>query len=229
MDWVNENIVALLAVIIAAGGLFAPLVTALIQRNTARSDRFTRAIEHLKNESLAIRMGALFELKKLGFSAFRDRDDILRILSSFMREHIENPEYLLISKKYADMRMVEEDVYIAGKIISLLFESAKTDYRVQLYYLEARKLYLSNVTFFNARLNCANFRDSILRGVNFQESTLRGVKFQGADLRSANLTVEQLLEAYIDEETLLDDHLANDPRIQARIAELAEQNQTPAN
>jgi len=48
-------------------------------------------------------------------------------------------------------------------------------------------------------------------------------------LKTQNLTPEQLIKAYIDEHTKLDFHRANDPRIQARIAELkAEQIQTPA-
>lgn len=35
-------------------------------RQEARSNRFTRAIDHMKDESLHIRMGALYELQRLG-------------------------------------------------------------------------------------------------------------------------------------------------------------------
>ena len=87
---------------------------------------------------------------------------------------------------------------------------------------------LRRANFSNASLMDANFEGAYLFLADFRNADLTDANFQNAYLRGAeNLTVEQLLEARIDEETQLDDHLADDPRIQARIAELADQ--TPVN
>jgi len=67
-----------------------------------------------------------------------------------------------------------------------------------------------------------------MQGASLRKAKLHGANLTAdADLRGvAKLTVEQLCTAYIDETTQLDPHLANDPRIKTRIAELAEQNQS---
>ena len=135
MAWVNENIIALLAVIIAAGGLVAPLVTALIQRNTARSNRFTRAIEHLSDDLLSIRMGALFELKKLGLESKRYQADIVQVLSLFIREHLEHEQFLRQPRYYEDKLRPNRDVFFACEIAALFYEKTKS--RVGLSYLNA--------------------------------------------------------------------------------------------
>jgi len=45
------------------------------------SDRLTKAIERLRSSSLEERLGALFELKKIGAISNKDQADIVRILS----------------------------------------------------------------------------------------------------------------------------------------------------
>jgi len=101
----------------------------------------------------------------------------------------------------------------------------------QLEDADLRNAQLWKASLQSAQLVRTNFQDAQLMGADLRDARLMA-GLQGADLRDAkNLTVEQLLEAYIAKTTQLDDHLANDPRIQARIAEcahlFAEQDQTP--
>ena len=204
--------------VVAVLGIFVSYMTVSItrkekaaQREDARSERFTRAIEHLKDDALAIRMGALFELKKLGLASPEDQADILRILAPYIRDHIERRDDFRSSAKYEGTLRAEEDVYVAGKVASLL--DKQTEYRLSLNYLDAKNIYLSKITLVNAKLSHANFSGAILRKVNLRGADLNQANLQkanlvGADLRQAeNLTATQLLEAIIDDTTLLDDDL----------------------
>jgi len=270
-----------------------------VQQNAARNDRFSRAIEHLSNDSLAIRMGALYELRNLGLEDEEYQEKIVRILSPFIRVGIERPIvdiYLAceITSLFWELtehsvtlgRLQAEEVNLAtiklkgAYFISANLQKADLSYahlqkanfmsanlqeanlgaaklqeanlgaaklqEADLQYADLQDANLQRADFRNAHLiytafkgadlSFANFQGTNLSDTYLQSARLSFADLQGANLRSAelhdvrNFTVEQLLEAIIDETTLLDDHLANDPRIKARIAELkvAEQAETPA-
>ena len=133
------------------------------------------------------------------------------------------------------------DYVIQGDTISLIHLRAD---RRDLREINLSGTELWNANFQGSGLRFANFEGAGLRRADFSNTSLMEANFEGAylflaDFRNAdltdanfqdayligalNLTIEQLLEAYINEATRLDDHLANDSRIQARIAELAQQ------
>jgi len=200
MAWFKENFVGLLALIIAVGGLVAPLMTALIDKNTAKSDRFSRAIERLSDKSLAVRMGALFELQKLGDDSKSYRPDILEVLSTFVREHIENKEYWNLpneneAERARDLPSLYDDVRLAGKILSEIYRS-NNKLRASLEYLHAKGLYLGHLQlqgadlkkadFQGARLHHTNLQNTLLIGADLREATLFDTNFEGADFGYAN-------------------------------------------
>ena len=201
-------------------------------RDAVLSDRFARAIDHLKDVDLAIRMGALVELKKLGLEVPDDQKDIVRILGPFIREGIENLELLVDANLFGDIfKRPKEDIILACEIASLFFEGQEVSdkpeernlWRIDLSYLKAEKLDLKGLQLQGARLDNAQMQDTDLDGANLQgavldeanlqeafltRANLRGANFVGADLRYAkSLTAAQLLEAIIDDTTLLDPDL----------------------
>jgi len=195
-------------------------------RNAALSDRFARAIELLKDDSLAIRMGALFELKKLGLEAPEDQQDIVRILGPFIREGIENKD-LLLPPKYPDihketMHRPADDIFIACEVVSLFYdEKEKAGYewaenpcRVALQNLKAESLELRRINLNGADLYCAHFEKADLWHVHFKgaglynarvnEANLRGALLKGAELINTDLTGTYLKEArYLTAEQLI--------------------------
>ena len=171
------------------------------QRVADRSNRFTYAIEHLKDESLAIRMGALFELQKLGLEDEGLQENIVRILTPFIREGIENRDLLIPPKTEDGLPQPNEDIFLACEAAST-FE-LHTRFPLYLPLLEARGIDLQEFDLQGAILYGADLQGASLNFTNLQRVDLRG-----ADLRGALwLTAEQLLEAQIDDTTLLDPNL----------------------
>lgn len=243
----SENlteITGLLTVIVALIGILISFMTIRLtkQQNKENRDqsrqqfeatrqetiinRFNHAIENLKDESLAIRMSALFELKKIGLALPEEQENITRILSAFVIERIENRELLRVPVDPSHAPYPSKDVVVSCEIMSLYYR--KSNYRAWLRRLRANDLYLSGFElqganlykayFRGARLLYSNLQDADLQGadlqdanlseVNFNNTNVQGVNFKGADLRGAkNLRAEQLLTAYIDDTTLLDTDL----------------------
>jgi len=229
-------IVAVLGILISYMSFTLTAEERITQREDAQRTRFTYAIEHLKDESLAIRMGALFELQKLGLENEDLQEIIVRILNPFIREGIENKDLLLPSRSWNGLLRPKEDVFLACEIASLFWE--QTNISLTLHRLHAEKLDLSGIMLKGALITNANFQEShlataqfegstigganllytnlvaanlqktALSWTNFQEAGLGFANFSGADLKNAkNLTAAQLLRAHIDETTLLDPDL----------------------
>ena len=188
-----------------------------LDRDGKMSDRLTRAIENLHNkESLAVREGALFELKRLGLDFPREQENIVTILGPFIREGIEDTP-----RKEDGLARPSDDVFIACEIVSLFNE--KTGCCVDLERLQAEKINLGRMqlqgamlldaNFQDASLICAKLQGAILFWAYLQRATLDSANFQGAKLLGAHLqgakglTAKQLLDAEFVEEARLDDDL----------------------
>ena len=172
-----------------------------LDRDGKMSDRLTRAIENLHNkDSLAVREGALFELKRLGLDFPREPENIVRILSSFVKDGIETRK--LVKGPASDKEFLPkptQDVFIACEIMSTFFE--KSQCRASLNYLKAEKLYLHNIQLRGADLYYAHLEGSILNDSNFEDADMLEAHLIGAYLVGANfegtknLAAEQLLSA----------------------------------
>jgi hypothetical protein len=184
--------------------------------------RFGDAVARLQDDSLGVRIGALYELEKLGLdpSHKHEQEAIVQILSPYIKKRIEKPEYLHQSDYqpayYQGLRSPENDVFIAGTIVSLFFGS--TSRRASLGFLKADEIdgyriklegaCLYDAHFERARLVRASLKRADLRNAHFKETILNEANLEGADLRYADkITAEQLLSAHIDNTTLLDPDL----------------------
>ena len=133
-----QVLVSFITAIVAVSGIVLSYMSARTQWDATRNSRFSSAIEHLKDESLAIRMGALFELKKLGVEDTPLQETIVRILTPFIREGIENKNLLLTPKEENGLPRPNDDVFLACEIASLFWEQSLI--RVELPYLKAEGL-----------------------------------------------------------------------------------------
>ena len=205
-------LLTLISILISSMTAFSLIQQRKADRDSARSDRFTKAIEHLKDESLAVRIGALYELKKLGLEDKEERKNIAMILSPFIRNGIVKP----LNPYYAyheDLQRPGVDIFIACEIVSLFFRESKC--KASLSYLKAENLDLYKIPLSGADLCHSNFRNTILRKADLHGTDLRG---------AINLTAKQLVVAHIDDTTFLD------PELRAEYDRLkSEQDQTPAN
>ena len=178
-------VIALLGVMISSVTAFSLIRQRKADRESTRNDRFTKAIEHLKDDSLAIRMGALFELKRIGLDSKKEQEIIVRILAPFIRERIEEKKYLIPSTCYKEKLRPKDDVFVAGEIISLF--NKKTKCVCDLIDLEADEIDLSSVKLQGADLRRASLQQARLHGANLSKTDLSWAKLQGVFLNGANL------------------------------------------
>ena len=172
------------------------------QLDAMYGERLATAIEHLKDDSLPIRMGALFELKWLGLDSPIEQDKIVRILSSFIMEHIQSARiietgYFIPSPLEDYAYRPNQDVFIAREIISQFFE--ENSHHASLDYLNADGLDLHSIQLKGADLQHANLQGTWLRESNLiaamlQDANLEGANLYGAFLNKASLSCANLRE-----------------------------------
>jgi len=197
--------VAVLGIILSAKTFSLTAKEKAAQRKMAQSDRFARAIDHLKDESIHIRMGALYELQRIGLEDPKEQVSIVRILSRYVRDRIEDRKYLHPSRFYEEKVRPSEDVTLASEITSLF--DAPTNW-LQLHYLKADCVDLGIFQLQHAEFYDAQLREAAFPHANLLGTIFRGANLKGADLRKAiNLTASQLLDAIVDDTTLLDPDL----------------------
>ncbi|MCL1952133.1 MAG: pentapeptide repeat-containing protein [Oscillospiraceae bacterium] len=172
------------------------------QRLAARNERFTYAIEHLSSDSLAIRMGALFELKKLGLEAPELQENIVQILGPFIRDGIVDDGLLIASSLTEGHGMYQpnKDIFLACKIGSLFWDQSECS--ISLDYLVKTNIALEGIELRGANLQGIKLQDAGLWHANLQEANLYFANLQetslfDANLQMANLFLAQLQEAFL--------------------------------
>jgi len=202
------------------------------QRLADKNNRFTYAIEHLKDESMAIRLGALYELENICLDSEDEAKKIVSILTPFFREHVEDKEgkWLLQPDGYSftsSQKRIDQDVYLVGSILSEAF--LRYDVRANLSWLTVENLNLSDLQLKGADLSCANFCGATLNGVQFDGAKLyetcldatwvNTASFKGATLTGTSfigigeiwpLSIDTLLEANTISMIQLDDNFSID-------------------
>jgi uncharacterized protein YjbI with pentapeptide repeats len=178
------------------------------------SERLSMAIEHLADEKLHTRVGALYELRRLAEDSQRDRASIQEIITQFLngkREEIEK-----LSRASADdvprnengyiefnqLPPLPSDITVALNMLFFLYEKYRDDYvkdcRISWDYLDARYLNLSKLPFVNASLHEARFDGSELFNAHFDSAWLWNAHFDGAGLVHAHFDSAILRDAHFD-------------------------------
>ena len=149
------------------------------------TERFTRAIEQLGHEEMAIRLGGIYALERLAKDSEKDHGPIMEVLTAYVRERAtKQGEYA----KEATAKPTT-DIQAALTVIGRRETSGNnrgTD-----------RLDLSNTRLTGAMLNRAN-----LSGAQLNEADLSGAVLLEADLSSAWLQQAKLIEAELYEANL---------------------------
>lgn len=131
------------------------------------TERYSKAIEQLGNANADVRIGGIYALERIARDSEVDRETIIDVLTTFVREHTRSGHDTPSTAK------VEADVQAALTVIA---RRPKID-------SEARRL-----DFYHSGLNDANFRSGHFRGAMFYYSRLDSAHFAGAKLDHAGLS-----------------------------------------
>ena len=177
------------------------------------SERLTKAIEHLGNESVTIRKGAIYELKRLALDSAKDRESVVKTLASFVREGIEalskeQKEKIAKGEEPDEQPRPGADVFESSYILEFLHTeyrelwtiklTGETIHGLQLTGAYLERIWLKDAAFPGAHLEGANLTRAHLEHANLTDTYLEGARLCGAYLGGASLFVAHLGGARLD-------------------------------
>ena len=184
----------------------------MISQERQVTERFARAMELLGDDKLAVRLGGIYTLERIGRDSETDQGPIIEVLAAYIREHAALQEGKPSPQRpRADIQAIltvlgrrswfsEDDQPLD------LHETALSRAYLPMARLEKAFLYDANLE--GALLYDANLRGAWLWKTNLKDAILEGAHLEGADLTGATgLTWEQIQTAHIDETTKLPDQL----------------------
>lgn len=156
------------------------------------TDRFTKAIEQLGSEKLAVRLGGIYALERIARDSERDHWPILEVLTAFIREG--SPR-----RANGDDKPVPEDMKAAVAVVGRLAscDEPEEDRRIDLENTNLPGIQLSS-----ARLRNVSFSWGVLDGAVLQLADMRGAWFVGTRLEGTNLVATNLQGAHLEQAVL---------------------------
>jgi len=185
----------------------------IIATESQITERFSKAVEHLGNEKLEIRLGGIYALERIAHDSLKDHFSIMEILTAFVRENakLEEKEKLRPLKEKSQKEQIDElldfrvikpltDIEAILTVIgrrNWIKEENDRDFKLDLGMTDLEGIYLGKGNFENtifwqsnlrsANLNEANFSGSILVRANLERSFVYKTNFKNCNLQSSNL------------------------------------------
>ena len=175
------------------------------------TERFTRAIEQLGDDQIAIRLGGIYHK-----DSDKDHWQVMEVLTVYVRENSPSDWY---QRSVQPLQLIPTDI---GAIMVVLgrrnTEHETPSHRLNLRMTDLRGAELEKADLRGADLRFANLhnvylKDADLRDVDLFHANLTDAVLDGANLRGVDLTVmwnltqEQFQSAISDENTKLPDRL----------------------
>jgi len=155
------------------------------------TERFTRAIDQLGNDKIAIRLGGIYALERISSESEKDYWPIMKILAAYIREKSKEN---IVTENYEQQ---EKDKPLSTDFQVILDLIYKREHSLN-EKLDLRNSNLRNAQLFWAHLEGAYLKEADLYGADLSKANLFGADLSGADLSKAslygakNLTIDQL-------------------------------------
>lgn len=190
-------VLALLAGGLAAIGAYYTHRNFGLNRQGQITERFTRAVGQLGNDSSDVRLGGIYALERLARESQLDHGPIIEILTAFVRERAEIPDeedeqrrldyesHIYPSPPSVD---VQATLTVLGRR-NLAFDPGSP------WHLDLAGVYLPKANLRNATLRGADLSYAVLDLADMSAADLGHAKLEGTRLTGANLTRAELLGA----------------------------------
>jgi uncharacterized protein YjbI with pentapeptide repeats len=157
-----------------------------LDRRGQITDRFNKAVEHLGNDEITVRLGGLYALEQILRDSPEEHETVIEVIATYIRERSKiNQLNEGISSKSGstNLKRVSTDIQTALRILTRRpTGEGRNEDRIDLHNTNFQGAYLTKTEF--GKL--ANLRDATLDFVNFQRATLDNVDFTSAMLSGAN-------------------------------------------
>ena len=176
----------------------------IIATESQITERFSKAIEHLGNDKLEIRLGGIYALERIARDSLKDHFAIMEILTAYVRENVrlKEKEKLQPSKEKSEKEQIDElltfrvvkpptDIEAVLTIIgrrNWINEEKKKDFNLDLGRTDLEGAYLAKGNFENTLFWEANLRKANLNESNFSGSLLMRANLEGSFVHNTNFT-----------------------------------------
>jgi hypothetical protein len=200
---VRTTLLQALAGAFILAGLYFTARTLQLNRSGQITERFTRAIDQLGNEtSIEVRLGGIYALERIAKDSSDDRETIYDVLAAFVRQHSprEYPAQIVVDGELVDAEsdsdtafaLPTEQIQAALTVLGRR-SSRRTDRGIDLSETNLRGLNLQDVDLSGVTLDQAD-----LSRANLSRANLAGAWLEGADLTSAVFHDAHLAGAHLD-------------------------------
>jgi hypothetical protein len=182
-------------------GLYFTARTLQLNREGQITERFTRAIDQLGDDGVAVRLGGIYALERLAVDSQKDRETIFEVLAAYIRERSRPDESESGCGRAADTDDEEqsqeqhvdarEDVRAAATVLGRRKTTAR-DRPLDLRGANLASMNLQKADFALANLGGANLEGAFLEGANFWRAG-----FEGANLNDAYLSNAIFEDGYL--------------------------------
>jgi uncharacterized protein YjbI with pentapeptide repeats len=195
LAYILGGILAIIGITLAHRRIRALERQVLVAQEGQITERFTRAIDQLGHQEMAIRLGGIYALERIANDSDKDYWTIMETLTAYVRERAqwrEPPTELVFGE--------EESLKPATDIQAVLTIICRRKY----YYGngEIIGLDLKQTDLRKANLREAHLEGANLQGANLERASLFGTCLRRASLRKANLNNANLGRADLEEASL---------------------------
>jgi uncharacterized protein YjbI with pentapeptide repeats len=170
-----------------------------VSRDEKIAVRFSKAVEHLGDPRLAVRLGGVFGLERIARDSRRDHFTMVETLTAYVRE---NAPYREPRQQRENIPIdVQASLTVIGRR-ERIYE-AGTDFTVDLSRTDLMRADLSEAHLEGANLFAAHLEEAILERVHLERGRLNDAHLEKAYLVEAHLDWAQLFGSYLQEAFLV--------------------------
>ncbi len=175
-------------------GLYFSWRTLQVNREGQITDRFTRAIEQLGSDQLAVRLGGIYALERIAWDSERDQWTVMEVLTAYVRTKAPWSEG--DDKAQQDAKAAPQlapDIQAIATVIARRL----TFGHEEIAGLDLRETNLAGADLHGAYLRYARLSGTNLTRARLVSTDLRNARLEGADLTDADLHHADLRDALI--------------------------------
>lgn len=202
----------ILGAVIAGHGQATRIEELRNSRDADVTERYTKAIEQLGNKQIAIRVGGIFALERIGHDSERDRRTVVNVLTSSLFSELP----MASGNRGAPVAMAKAEeaaLMVALMRLRRAGEASPLDSylwgNASFENADLRGAYLADAGLSHFPLFLANLSEADLSRAHLKRAILFGTNFTKANLQDADLTEAELLEANFSSADLTSANLQN--------------------
>jgi hypothetical protein len=169
---------------ILVAGLYFTARGFRLSREGHITDRYSKAVEQLGNPNLDVRIGGIYALERLARDSSLDRETVVYVLATFIREHTR------VGSRKPSSEPVGADVQAALSVLGRRPDAEKEQKKLDFYYAGLNEATMHgdfrNAMFYYCRLDKASFAGSKIDGAGLSFCTALGAAFSHCSARKAN-------------------------------------------